>query len=175
MEHWYCLDLFSHSLTHSFIHSSYLLSAAMSQGLWMAAETEQYTKHTNSAALLSHSSWYLGCLSLQQRDPDSYGFGCSVSFLCCQLLPLTDTMSLHLIWVTIAGLFYIPGWSQLVYLRPTVCSLPFQAAPSFLLWIGGLPSFPFLNFLLGWLNSNDLIKLSGPKVSVTFFLERQSI
>lgn len=138
-----CIYLVTHSLTHSFIHSSYLLSATMSQGLWMAVETEQCTKHTNSAALLSHSSWYLGCLSLQQRGPDCYGFGCSVSFLCCQLLPLAGTTSLLLIWVTIAGLFYIPGWSQAVYLRPTVCSLPFQAAPSFLLWVWGLPSLPF--------------------------------
>lgn len=67
MEHWCCLNLFSHSFIPSFIHSNYLLSATMSQGLWTAIETEQCAKHTTSAALLSRSSWYLGCLSLQQR------------------------------------------------------------------------------------------------------------
>lgn len=170
MEYWCCLDLFSHSLTHSSIQAIYWVLLYSKDCEWQYRE--QYTKHTNSAALLSHSSWYLGCLTLQQRGPDSYGFGCSVSFLCCPLLPFAGIMSLLLIWVTIAGIFY-------PWMEPT--SVPeaygmFPALPSSsLIPTMRLGSSLISFFLLRWLNSKDLIKLSGPKVSVTFFLERQSI
>lgn len=161
-----------HSFTHSSIQAIYRVLLCPKDCEWQERQSSAQNIQKVLPCCHSHSSQYLGCLSLQQRGPDSYGFGYSVSFLCCQLSPLAGTTSLLLIWVTIIGLFYIPGWSQAGHLRLRYVPCPSKQLLHSYYEFGVFP--PFL-FLLVWLNSNDLIKSSSPKVSVTFFLERQII
>lgn len=138
-------------------------------------------KHTNSAALTALTIWmYLGCLSPQQINPDSWVLVVlsPSSIVSCHLL-LAPCLSFwsgsppqvfpkHLskpMWS------HTPGWSPNSSPMPNVWWLPFRAIPSSLLWVWGLPLSPF--FIKVWLNYNDLIQLSGPKVSVPLFLGRK--